>query len=428
MNQEHFKSVGARLRQKRASLGLTQAQMAQRLNISASYLNLIEHGRRKASAQVLTQAAQALGMPQAELEHGVAPHMLEDVISAAQEMGFDEEDQKAMRQASVDSIAFARLVSQQRAHIRRLEGRLKSQFDRVSHDDVLSSALHEVLSTVTSIRSMASILRSGENLSAQWLDRFHRNIDEDGRRLADSAQELARYLSQTDQTNAAPYGPSLDHFWQEQGYYLPQIEEAHFDAAAFARDHAQHLGPDQRLRLVKVLEIMHRDACDLPLERIQEHPCKSDQDILTIAAHFRRPVASVLRRVAVLPDMPPSGLVMMDNSGAVLFSKPYLNFDPRLCWDGVCPLWPIFEALHSTSGLVSRSVTLQHGPLNKYHAQAAKDENSLFANQPYATAVMRMSPRTQTTGEEVNLGLRCRICAKSGCAARRNATIYQNEK
>ena len=38
--------LGTRIRERRRSIGITQAELARRIGISASYLNLIEHNKR----------------------------------------------------------------------------------------------------------------------------------------------------------------------------------------------------------------------------------------------------------------------------------------------------------------------------------------------------------------------------------------------
>ena len=49
--------LGSRVRALRSRKGLTQKAMAERLGISASYLNLIEHNRRPLSVEVLLKLA-----------------------------------------------------------------------------------------------------------------------------------------------------------------------------------------------------------------------------------------------------------------------------------------------------------------------------------------------------------------------------------
>ena len=50
--------LGAKIRSVRRQEGLTQARMAERIGISASYLNLIENNRRPLTAGLLIKLAQ----------------------------------------------------------------------------------------------------------------------------------------------------------------------------------------------------------------------------------------------------------------------------------------------------------------------------------------------------------------------------------
>ena len=50
--------LGAKIRRLRLENKLTQAQLAQQLEISASYLNLLEHNQRPVTAPVLLKLAQ----------------------------------------------------------------------------------------------------------------------------------------------------------------------------------------------------------------------------------------------------------------------------------------------------------------------------------------------------------------------------------
>ena len=54
--------LGARIRSLRRNEGLTQAQLAQRLSISTSYVNLLEHNRRPVTAQLLIKLAQVFDL------------------------------------------------------------------------------------------------------------------------------------------------------------------------------------------------------------------------------------------------------------------------------------------------------------------------------------------------------------------------------
>ena len=53
--------TGSRIRERRVMAGQKQADLAKRIGISASYLNLIEHNRRRIGGKLLLNIAAALG-------------------------------------------------------------------------------------------------------------------------------------------------------------------------------------------------------------------------------------------------------------------------------------------------------------------------------------------------------------------------------
>ena len=54
--------IGARIREKRIQLRIRQSKLAQIVGISPSYLNLIEHDRRRIGGKLLTDLADALSL------------------------------------------------------------------------------------------------------------------------------------------------------------------------------------------------------------------------------------------------------------------------------------------------------------------------------------------------------------------------------
>ena len=59
--------TGSRLRERRLALGMRQADLAAAAGISASYLNLIEHNRRRIGPDVLERLALVLATETAAL-------------------------------------------------------------------------------------------------------------------------------------------------------------------------------------------------------------------------------------------------------------------------------------------------------------------------------------------------------------------------
>jgi predicted transcriptional regulator/transcriptional regulator with XRE-family HTH domain len=83
-------SFGSRIRRARLERGLTQASLAERIGISASYLNLLEHGRRRVSAELLVRIAGALDLDLRALGPGGDAELLPDLVEAFGDALFDD--------------------------------------------------------------------------------------------------------------------------------------------------------------------------------------------------------------------------------------------------------------------------------------------------------------------------------------------------
>ena len=79
--------TGSRVRERRLALGLRQAELAAAAGISASYLNLIEHNRRRVAGEVLIRLAGVLGVEAGALEEGASAGLAEALRAAAGEPG-----------------------------------------------------------------------------------------------------------------------------------------------------------------------------------------------------------------------------------------------------------------------------------------------------------------------------------------------------
>ena len=75
--------AGSRIRQRRMGLGLSQSALAMQAGISASYLNLIEHNKRRIAGRTLNAIARSLEIEVAELEEGLDSPLFEKLQNAA---------------------------------------------------------------------------------------------------------------------------------------------------------------------------------------------------------------------------------------------------------------------------------------------------------------------------------------------------------
>lgn len=74
--------IGPRIKRLRTQLGLTQAEFARRLDVSATYVNLIERNQRPVSATVLLKLAEEFDINVAELAQDVDAGLVNEVVSA----------------------------------------------------------------------------------------------------------------------------------------------------------------------------------------------------------------------------------------------------------------------------------------------------------------------------------------------------------
>ena len=186
--------TGSRIREKRIAQGMRQSELAKIAGISASYLNLIEHNRRRIGGKLLLEIADALSVEPTHLTEGAGAALIAGLREAASDLPdagaeLDRTDEFAGR-----FPGWADLLVATRARVQQLERSVEVLTDRMTHDPQLAASLHEMLSTVTAIRSAASILAEPGDIDQEWQARFHRNIYEDSGRLAETSRGLVTYL------------------------------------------------------------------------------------------------------------------------------------------------------------------------------------------------------------------------------------------
>lgn len=105
-------NLGRKIKQLRARAGLTQAQLAQRLAISASYLNLIENERRPLPANLLLQIAAELGADLGAFQAAADPKLAADLAEVFGDPLFEDHpvDAAEIRELASAGGAVARAI------------------------------------------------------------------------------------------------------------------------------------------------------------------------------------------------------------------------------------------------------------------------------------------------------------------------------
>ncbi|MBE0414623.1 helix-turn-helix transcriptional regulator [Yoonia sp.] len=419
--------TGARIREKRLDRGMRQAALADAAGISPSYLNLIEHNRRRIGGKLLGDLARALGVEPSTLTEGADSDLLDQMRAAAALTGDSAEVARA-EELAARYPGWSALIAAQARRIVGLETRVQSLQDRMTHDPQLASALHEVISAVTAIRATASILVGQEKLDADWERRFHENIHADSLRLAEHSGALIAYLETPSADNIGPLTPTEEaEAWLAQtGFHLAALETGAADIDDMIGDAGLSASATPILRAY--CEGYVRDAQTLPLDDFAA-ACKAAQyDPARIAQRFGVGFAQVLRRMTTLPlhqGHPPMGLVVCDASGTVRRLKPVPGFTmPRT--GGACPLWPVFTAFSRPSQPIRSEVVLPGQVAPRFLcytiAEPAAALDFEAASVLQSTMLVLPDPEFGPV-PPVPVGTSCRICPRAQCNARREMAI-----
>ncbi len=141
--------TGTRIRARRNLRGLRQSDLAKAVGVSPSYLNLIEHNRRKVSAPLLAAIARTLGVSQDALVEDSDTRLIEDARAAALRSGAALSDLERIDDFTSRFPGWARVLADTQARAEALERAVENLNDRMSHDPYLAEALHEIISAVT---------------------------------------------------------------------------------------------------------------------------------------------------------------------------------------------------------------------------------------------------------------------------------------
>lgn len=421
--------TGSRIRERRLVLGVRQADLARGSGISASYLNLIEHNRRRVGPEVLARLADALGLDVAALEEGADAVMAADLRDAAAGATGAPPELDRIEDFTARFPGWAELAAAQHRRIGRLERAVATLSDRLAQDPQLSASVHEVLSAASSVRATAAILAETEEIEPVWRARFHANLEADSERLARGAEALVAYLDDAggpqDQGVAAPQ-EELEAWIAEQGWVLPGLEaEADPEAQARIEAGAGRLASGAARVLARAwLDRARQDARILPEAKLASALQRIGPDPLRLARALDADVLAVFRRLALLPGLV-AGLVVCDASGTLVFRKPIEGFGyPR--FGGACPLWPLYAALRRPGSPVEAVVEVAGRIPRRFRVQAwaRLHHPGGFGDVEVAEAAMLIRPaEAGLQGAVLPVGTSCRICPRAACDARREPSI-----
>ena len=430
--------AGSRIRERRVALGLRQAEVALRAGISGSYLNLIEHNRRRIGGKVLLNIAAALEIEPGTLAQGAEKRLLTSLRDAAIARPDVDVDLSKTEDFADRFTDWAHLISAQQSQIISLQQTVSSLSDRLAHDPFLSEALHEVLSTVSAIRSTASILAEPGEMDQNWQRRFQTNVFQDSIRLATASQSLADYLDGDSDRVLDTLSPldELDSLLAKHSYHFAGLETLSDWSDSVADVLLAEVSAAAKILGMAYFRQYWNDAQSFRLPKLLRLVAELGLDPVRIARETELSLPLIFRRLASLPpdpSRPAVGLMVCDSSGGLLFKQPCDDFQaPRV--GSACARWPLYGAL-TQIGVAARHQVLHSGRPGTLAVQNLFDTFSVaervtsasFEGVPVLRSTMLILRSEKPTSDQpLPIGSTCRLCNIQACPARREPSIFSD--
>jgi predicted transcriptional regulator/transcriptional regulator with XRE-family HTH domain len=299
--------AGLKIRARRKQAGMTQGELARRVGISPSYLNLIELNKRMIAGALVDRIAEGLGVERSELD-GEAERR---VVANLEEIAADPEIAGAIGRPGPAAdliganpgwadliLALHRAWHDQREAVGALA-------DRLNRDPFLGDSVHRMLTHAASIRAASEILDAEDGLSQAERHRFLAIVAADSQKLSGAAQSLLEFFDSTRiRVRSATPAEHVDAFILATDNHFPHLESL---AASFLSDRLpgedcaktaeRRLSARNRIstepsipatpearRFVLVREALRDEVADAVLELVQAHPALTSEESKGLAA------------------------------------------------------------------------------------------------------------------------------------------------
>lgn len=452
--------LGTRIRERRRALGLTQAGLARRLGISASYMNLIERNRRGIAGGLLRRAAEALELRLEELDGAAEQRLLESLDEIAHTPEFRAMGVEAGNSGELIGRypGWARALAALAHSEREATTAARALSDRLTHDPFLGETVHRMLTRIAAIRSAAEILADFNDLDADRRDRFHRIIHEEAQALSQVGEALAAYFDKVDAPDRTL--TPLDEVEALFDTCANRVEEIEAVAESLTgaladlapverRERARSLAEAELGPLVETILDRQRAvetapgrtraraalmdyataAILAPASALAPRAAEQDYDLEALTEAFGLGFETLCLRLTALPHeegVPRFGYFRANAAGTIIERRGLPGLvAPR--YAPACPLWVLYCAQQSPEAAIRQRVVFPSGARFVFVARARHTGPTGFGHpRHYVTDMLAMSeadarhtvyvPDAGVPVEEV--GPACRICPRRGCPHR----------
>lgn len=452
--------LGTRIRELRRQVGLTQAELARRMEISASYLNLIERNKRRIAGPLLMRTAQELGVSLDDLEGAHERRLMDDLAQLAA--------QPALKTAGVEADMIGELIGRYPGWARGIAALARSEntahetsralSDQLAHDPFLAQAVHTMLTRVSALSSASEILTEFPDVTPEERGRFDRIVLDEARALTKAGEALATYFDNSVRANrtltpldeveamfsargnrfAELEAPAADLTARiDPGSPAQRQQAARAEAAAHLQPvidriiagHAQQIETEAgKARADSALLDYAAAAILLPAPLFADMAAATRYDTEQLARQFNTGFPVLCRRLTALdPEHHPQFGYLSSNAAGNLME--HLGIEglslPRY---GIgCPLWILYRAQAAPDVIHPQAVVLP-GDRRFLFLARARSQGQVRFGQPrhFVTDMLVLGPgdagRTiygaALAGDPEEVGPGCRVCPRTTCPHR----------
>ncbi len=347
--------AGAKLREIRTGLELTQKAFAEKLSVSLPYLNQMENNKRPVSAGVVLALAQEFGFDVAQLSTGDSARLVSDMREALADPVFGEAGPPLadLRLVASNAPAMARAFLELHKAYRQTHERLASLDEALGRDGAAPATspweevrdfFHYCDNYIDAVdRAAEHFARDGDPASAaiQLLEKMNISVE---RTETQQLRGFYRGVGKVKLSTLTP--PSTQRFQLLHQVALitqNQLLEATLDLARFRTEEARAIA---KIGLANYFA----GAALMPYGRFLQAAGETRHDLERLADMFGASIEQVAHRLSTLQRPGARGIpfffVRVDQAGTITkrHSATRLQFAR---FGGACPLWNVHQAFET---------------------------------------------------------------------------------
>ncbi|MBJ6370213.1 helix-turn-helix domain-containing protein [Sedimentitalea arenosa] len=451
--------AGAKLREMRTRLGLTQKEFAAKLGVSLPYLNQMENNNRPVSTTVVLALAQEFGLDVTELSTGDSERLVSDMREALADPVFADTMPPLadLRLTASNAPALARAFIELHRSYRQTHERLASLDEALGREDARTQAspwdevrdfFHYCDNYIDAVdraaENFASQVGPSQDIRSVAMAQMSARgivvalVDMDSLRQFDAERKILRLSSR-----ATPQTQVFQLLLQLALIVQGQLIEATLDLARFHSDAARSIAKIGLANYFAGAALMPYRAF---LAAAQE--CRHDLEQLSL--RFGASIEQVAHRLSTLQRPGAKGIpfffVRVDQAGTITkrHSATRLQFAR---FGGACPLWNVHRAFETPGRFLRQLAETPDGvryislardvskPGGSFGAPVRRYAIALGCEVAHAGSLVYADDLdVSKTGGFEPIGISCRICERTNCHQRsvppleRRLTIDENER